>query len=128
MKATEQLMTSSSSDGIWKALRPSPLPSGQPAEAEASKELGQPSSVPLKDIRRLMLQSQEFRSIMPSANTNPAVKGNPKDIDGTTIDTVFACLAICADEERRAISFGSREGAAAMRRSMHAIKKKFGIS
>ena len=115
MKITEQHSPHSPVDGIWEALRPSPVTSAQPSPAA------------MIDIRRLMLQSQEFRSIMPFENTNAAAKGNSKDIDRTTVDAIFACLAICADEERRAMTFGSREGATAMRRSMHAIKEKFGI-
>jgi hypothetical protein len=116
MKATDQPMAASSTDRVWKALRPS-LPAGtEPAESDEPN-----------DIRRLMLQSQEFRSIMPSTEVKSADRGG-KEFDRATIDTVFACLAICADEERRAMSFGSREGATAMRRSMHAIKKKFGVS
>ena len=127
MNTTEQLLACSSSDDIWKALRP-PLTTGAPcATAGEPRDLEEPSSDTVNEIRRLMFQSQEFRAL-PSATANAAAKGTPKDIDKTTIDTVFACLAICADEERRAISFGSREGATAMRRSMHTIKKKFGIS
>ena len=116
MKITEQHSPHSPVDGIWEALRPSPVTSAQPSPAA------------LIDIRRLMLQSQEFRNSTSSANAIPAAKCNGKDFEKTTIDTVVACLAICADEERREISFGSREGAFAMRRSMHAIKTKFGIA
>ena len=116
MKATDQLTTASSADRMWEALRPS-LPEGiESAGADEPNEL-----------RRLMLQSQEFRAIVPSADMKSANKGG-KGFDTTTIDTVFACLAICADEERRVMSCGSTEGAKAMRRAMHAIKKKFGIS
>jgi hypothetical protein len=127
MKTTDRLTAGSTADKIWNALRPSLGADLQPAETEEPRDIEETSCATVNDIRRLMLQSQEFRSIMPSANTNPAAKGNPKDHDRTVFDTVFACLAICADEERRAISFGSREGATAMRRTMHAIKKKFGI-
>ncbi len=111
-------MASSPSDDVWKALRPS--------EAEAPNELEQQSSDAANEFRHLMLSSQEFRAL-PLANPNAAPTGNPKEIDTATLDTVFACLAICADEERRALSFGSQEGATAMRRAMHAIKKKFGL-
>jgi hypothetical protein len=126
MLATERIMASSSSDELWKAFRPSPPASEQPAELAEPKDLEEPSARPANEFRRLMLQSQEFRAL-PSANANAAAKGTPKDIDKTTFDTVFACLAICADEERRAISFGSQEVATAMRRTMHTIKKKFGL-
>ena len=115
MKSTDQYMAGSSADRIWEALRPS-LPEGvESAGADEPNE-----------IRRLMLQSQEFRAFTPS-ETKPADHG-VKKLDGATMDTVFACLTICADEERRAMSFGSTEGANAMRRAMHAIKKKFGVS
>ena len=116
MKANDQLKGGSSAERIWKALRPS-LPEG--TESVGADEPN--------EMRRLMLQSQEFRAITPSADVKSADKAG-KGLDRTTIDTVFACLAICADEERRAMSFGSTEGANAMRRAMHAIKKKFGIS
>jgi hypothetical protein len=127
MKVTDQIMASGSPDELWKALRPSLPTNGQPAEVEQPKDFEEPCAGPTNEFRRLMLQSQEFRAL-PSANANEAAKGTPKDIDKTTFDTVFACLAICADEERRAISFGSREDATAMRRTMHTIKKRFGIS
>jgi hypothetical protein len=119
-------MASSSSDDLWKAFRPSPLAGKEPAEADEPKDVEEPSAASANEFRRLMLNSQEFRAL-PSVSENAAAKGTTKDIDKTTIDTVFACLAICADEERRAMSFGSREGATAMRRTMHAIKKKFGL-
>ncbi len=116
MKGTDQLTAGSATDRIWKALRPS-LPEGvESAGADEPNEM-----------RRLMLQSQEFRAIMPSAEAKAADKGG-KEFDRATIDTAFACLAICASEEHRAMSFGSIEGANAMRRAMYAIKKKFGIS
>lgn len=127
MKATEKHMPHGPIDGIWKALRPFPLTGAPTADTGELKERGQPSSANVIDIRRLMLHSQEFRSSVSSANANPAARGNAKDFDKTTIDAVLACLALCADEERREISTGSREGASAMRRSMHAIKTKFGI-
>ena len=115
----EPIMASNASDEVWKALRPS--------EAEAPNDIEQQSSETVNEFRRLMLSSQEFRALpQTNANTAPA-KGNPKDIVKTTIDTVFVCLAICAEEEHRATSFGSREGATAMRRTIHAIKKKFGL-
>jgi hypothetical protein len=117
----------SSSDELWKAFRPSPPAGEQPADADEPKDLEESAAASANEFRRLMLNSQEFRAL-PSVNPNAAATGTTKEIDKTTIDTVFACLAICADEERRAISFGSREGAIAMRRTMHAIKKKFGIS
>ena len=111
-------MASGSSDEVWKALRP--------PEAEASNDIEQESSETVNEFRRLMLSSQEFRAL-PLANANEVPKGNLKAIDNATLDAVFACLAICADEERRVLSFGSQEGATAMRRTMHAIKKKFGL-
>ncbi len=120
MLVTEQIMASNPSgpsDDVWKALRPS--------EGESPDDIEQsPESV--NEFRRLMLSSQEFRAL-PTVNPNAPPKGNLKDADKAMIDTVFACLAICADEERRAISFGSQEGATTMRRAMHAIKKKFGL-
>ncbi len=116
MKTTDLNAPGSSTDRIWKALRPSRQESTDQAGADEPNE-----------IRRLMLSSQEFRAFAPSAEAKPADKGGKK-LDGATMDIVFACLAICADEERRAMSFGSIEGANAMRRAMHAIKKKFGIS
>jgi hypothetical protein len=116
MKATDQNTAGSSAERIWKALRPSRQDSTDPAGADEPNEM-----------RRLMLSSQEFRAFTPSAETKPADQGGKK-LDGATMDIVFACLAICADEERRAMSFGSIEGANAMRRAMHAIKKKFGVS
>jgi hypothetical protein len=128
MKVIDPPKAGSPAENVWKALRPSLVPDAQPAEAVEPKNLEQPSCATVNDIRRLMLQSQEFRSIMPSAEVKSADRGKSRESDRTTLDTVFACLAICADEERRAISFGSNEGATAMRRSMHAIKKKFGIS
>ncbi len=128
MKLADRVMTESSTDKLWRALRPSFAGNMPPAEAGEPKDLEQPSSETVNDIRRLMLQSQEFRSIMPSADVKSKGTDKPKEFDRTTIDTVFACLAICADEERRAMSFGSIEGATVMRRSMHTIKKKFGIS
>ena len=116
MKATDRSMAGSSADRIWQALRPSLPVSTETAEPDEPNEM-----------RRLMLRSQEFRAIVPSADVKSADKGR-KAFDSRIIDTVFACLAICGDEERRAMSFGSNDGATAMRRSMHAIKKKFGIS
>ncbi len=116
MKATDQNVPGSSADRIWKALRPSSQDSPDSAGADEPNE-----------IRRLMLSSQEFRAFAPSGETKPADNA-AKKLDGATMDIVFACLAICADEERRAMSFGSTEGANAMRRAMHAMKKKFGIS
>ena len=119
-------MASSSSDDLWKAFRPPPPAGEEPAEGEKAKDIEEPSAESANEFRRLMLNSQEFRAL-PSVSVNAAAKGTTKEIDKTTIDTVFACLAICADEERRAMSFGSPDGANAMRRTMHAIKKKFGI-
>ena len=116
MTATDRSMAGSSTDRIWQALRPSPPVNTETAEPDEPNEM-----------RRLMLRSQEFRAIVPSADVKSADKGR-KAFDSGIIDTVSACLAICADEERRAMSFGSNDGATAMRRSMHAIKKKFGIS
>ena len=116
MKSTDQYMAGSSADRIWEALRPSVPEGTDSAGADEPNE-----------IRRLMLSSQEFRAFTPAAEAKPADQG-VKKIDGATMDIVFACLAICADEERRAMSFGSTEGANAMRRAMHAIKKKFGVS
>ena len=115
MKPTEQNVPGSTADKLWKALRPSLQDSTDSAGADEPNEM-----------RRLMLNSQEFRAFTPSGETKP---GDPAvKLDGATMDVVFACLAICADEERRASSFGSIEGANAMRRAMHAIKKKFGVS
>ena len=111
-------MASSPSDDVWKALRPPEAQSPNAPEAE-STDSG-------NELRHLMLSSQEFRALFPD-NANAAPKGHLKDADKATLDTVFACLAICADEEHRAISFGSQEGATTMRRTMHAIKKKFGL-
>lgn len=111
-------MASSPSDDVWKALRP--------PEAEGPKDVEPESADAGNELRRLMLSSQEFRALLPD-NANAATKGHLKDADKATLDTVFACLAICADEERRAMSFGSQEGANTMRRAMHAIKKKFGL-
>ena len=116
MKALDQRINGSSADRIWQALRPSLQDSTDSAGVDE-----------LNEIRRLMLQSQEFRAFPPSAETKPADQAAKKP-DSVTMGVVFACLAICADEERRAMSFGSNDGATAMRRSMHAIKKKFGIS
>ena len=116
MKATDQNAAGSSPDRIWQALRPSLKASTDSAGADEPNE-----------IRRLMLQSQEFRAYTPSADTKPADQANKKP-DSETMAVVFACLAICADEERRAMSLGSTEGATAMRHAMHAIKKKFGVS
>ena len=116
MKATDRSMNGSSVDRIWQALRPSLQDSTDSAGADE-----------LNEIRRLMLQSQEFRAYTPSAETKPTDQAGKKP-DSVTMDVVFACLAICSDEERRAMSLGSIEGATAMRRAMHAIKKKFVIS
>jgi len=115
-KPTDEKAPGSTADRIWKALRPSLQDSTEPADADESNEM-----------RRMMLNSQEFRAFTPSAETKPSDAAGKK-LDGATMDIVFACLAICADEERRASSFGSIEGANAMRRAMHAIKKKFGVS
>jgi len=116
MKATDQNAPGSSTDRIWKALRPSLQEGGAPAGDDEANEM-----------RRLMLNSQEFRAFTPLSETKQADHAGKK-LDGATMDIVFACLAICADEERRAMSFGAIEGATAMRRAMHAIKKKFGMS
>ena len=116
MKATDQNVPGSTADRIWEALRPSLQDSTDSAGADEPNEM-----------RRLMLNSQEFRAFTPSADAKSADQAGKK-LDGATMDIVFACLAICADEERRAMSFGSNEGANAMRRAMHAIKKKFGVS
>ena len=51
-----------------------------------------------------------------------------EDKDRAKVDAIFACLAICADEERRAIAFGSRDAVAMTQRCIYSIKKKFGIS
>ncbi len=121
MLVTEPIMASNPSgpsDDVWKALRPS--------EGEAPDDIEQQSPESVNEFRRLMLSSQEFRAL-PTVNPNSAPKGNLRDADKATIDTVFACLAILADEERRAISFGSQEGATTIRRAMHAIRKKFGL-
>jgi hypothetical protein len=115
MKATNQPSSSSSADRIWKALRPSLPESTEPAGADEPNEM-----------RRLMLQSQEFRAIVSAADMKSADKSG-KGFDRSTIDTVFACLAICTEEQRRAMSSGSNEGANAMRHAMHAMKKKFGL-
>ena len=116
MKAIDRSTAGSSADRIWQALRPSLQDSTDSAGADESNE-----------IRRLMLQSQEFRAFTPSAETKPADQASKKP-DSVTMGVVFACLAICADEERRAMSFGSIESATAMRRAMRSIKKKFGVS
>ena len=116
MKATDRSTAGSSADRIWQALRPSLQDNTDSAGADEPNE-----------IRRLMLQSQEFRAYTPSAETKPTDQAGKKS-DSATMDVVFACLAICADEERRAMSLGSIEGATAMRRAMHAIKKKIGVS
>ena len=116
MKPTDQTVPGSTADRIWEALRPSLQDSTDSAGADEPNEM-----------RRLMLNSQEFRAFTPSGETKSADPA-AKKLDGATMDIVFACLAICADEERRASSFGSIEGANAMRRAMHAIKKKFGVS
>jgi hypothetical protein len=118
MLAAEEIMDSDSQDEVWKALRPS--------EAEAPNDIEQQDSESANEFRRLMLSSQEFRAL-PSVNPNAQPNENPNDVDKAVIDTVFACLAICADEEHRAASFGSLEGVTSMRRTMHAIKKKFGL-
>jgi hypothetical protein len=112
---TDKDAPGSTADKLWEALRPSHQDSTDSAGADEPNEM-----------RRMMLNSQEFRAFTPS-ETKPADLA-PKKLDGATMDIVFACLAICADEERRASSFGSLEGANAMRRAMHAIKKKFGVS
>ena len=115
MKPTDQNVPGSTADKIWEALRPSLPDSTDTAGADEPNEM-----------RRMMLNSQEFRAFTPG-DARPA-DSTGKKLDGATMDIVFACLAICADEERRAMSFGSTEGANAMRRAMHAIKKKFGVS
>ena len=119
MKPTDQVVPGSTADRIWKALRPSLPDSTDSAGADEPNEMN--------EMQRMMLNSQEFRAFTPSAEPKPADPAGKK-LDGATMDVVFACLAICADEERRALSFGSSEGANAMRRAMHAIKKKFGVS
>ena len=116
MKPTDQGVPGSTADRIWKALRPSLQDNTDSAGGDEHNEM-----------QRMMLNSQEFRAFTPSGETKPADPAANK-LDGATMDVVFACLAICADEERRALSFGSSEGANAMRRAMHAIKKKFGVS
>jgi len=116
MKPTDQNVPGSTADKIWKALRPSLEDGTETAGADEPNEM-----------RRLMLNSQEFRAFTP-ADAKPVDPAAGKKLDGATMDIVFACLAICADEERRAMSFGSTEGANAMRRAMHAIKKKFGVT
>ena len=116
MKGSGQLPVCSATDRIWKASRPS-LPEGvESAGADDPNEM-----------RRRMLQSQEFRTIMPSAEVKAADKGG-KEFDRATIDTAFACLAICTSEEHRAMSFVSIAGANAMRRAMYSITKKFALS
>ena len=116
MKTTDRSKNGSSADKIWQALRPSLQDSTDSVGADEPNE-----------IRRLMLQSQEFRAYTPFAETKPTDQPGKKP-DSATIDVVFGCLAICADEERRAMSLGSIDGATAMRRAMHAIKTKFGVS
>ena len=116
MKATDRNMNGSSVDRIWQALRPSLQDSTDSVGADETNE-----------IRRLMLQSQEFRAYTPSAEAKPTDQAGKRP-DSATMSVVFACLAICADEERRAMSLGSIESATAMRRAMHAIKKKFGVT
>ena len=116
MKALDQRTNGSSLDRIWQALRPSLQDGTDSAGADE-----------LNEIRRLMIQSQEFRAYTPSAETKPTEQAGKRP-DSATMGVVFACLAICADEERRAMSLGSIEGATAMRRAMHAIKTKFGVS
>ena len=88
------------------------------------KELAQPSTDTVDNIRRLMLQPQGVRNIAPLTGSRPALE----DRDRAKVDAIFACLAICADEERRAIAFGSRDAVAMTQRCIYSIKKKFGIS
>lgn len=92
------------------------------------KELEQPSSNTVDNIRRLMNEPQGSRSIAPTSRSRYASNRHADDKDPIKIDAIFACLAICADEERRANAFGSREAVAVTQRCILSIKAKFGIS
>ncbi|MBI3526425.1 MAG: hypothetical protein HY067_00455 [Betaproteobacteria bacterium] len=127
MKTSERTMAATLSDEVWKALH---SVSGQRADAASAmpKELEQPSTDTVDSIRRLMLQPQGLRKIVPMAGSRFASRLAIEDKDRAKVDAIFACLAICADEERRAIAFGSREAVAVTQRCIYSIKKKFGIS
>ncbi len=94
------------------------------AESAMPKEPGRPFTDTVDNIRRPMLQPQEVRKIAPMAGSRPALE----DKDRAKLDAIYACLEICADEERRAIAFGSREAVAMTQRCIYSIKRKFGIS
>ena len=96
--------------------------------AVTPKELEQPSSNTVDNIRRLMNEPKSPRSIAPASSPRFASSPHVNYKDPVKIDAIFACLAICADEERRALAFGSREAVAVTQRCIFSIKQKFGIS
>jgi hypothetical protein len=127
MKTSEHTMAPTLSDEVLRALH---SVSGKRAEAASAmpKQLEQPSTDTVDSIHRLMIQPQGVRSIAPAPSARLVSKQHLEDKDRVKIDAIFACLAICADEERRAIAFGSRDAVAVTQRCIYSIKKKFGIS
>ena len=123
MKTSERNRASTQSDEVRKVLH---SVNGKPSHVASAmaKGLEQPSADTAEYIRRLMLQPQEVRKIVSTAGSRLA----PEDKDRAKLDAVYACLEICADEERRAIAFGSREAVAMTQRCIYSIKKKFGIN
>ena len=126
MKTSEHTMAPTLFDEVRQALHSVP---GKQAEAASAmpKQLEHPSTDTVDSIRRLIIQPQGVRSIAPAPSTRLVSKQRQEDKDRVKIDAIFACLAICADEERRAIAFGSREAVAVTQRCIDSIKKKFGI-
>ncbi len=127
MNSSEHTTAPTLSDEGRRALQS--VPGKEAAAASAMpKELAQLSTQPVDSIRRLMLPPQEARKPESMASSRLASGLFLNEKDRAKIDAIFACLAICAEEERRAIAFGSREGVAFTQRCIYNIKTKFGIS
>jgi hypothetical protein len=127
MNTSERTTALTLSDAVRQALHA--MPGNEAAAASAMpKGLQRPSTDTVDSIRRLMLQPQAARKPEAMASGRFASRVALDDKDRAKIDAIFACLAICAEEERRAIAFGSREAVAVMQRCIYTIKRKFGIS
>jgi hypothetical protein len=127
MDTSEHTTASTLSDEVRRALHS--VPGKQAGAASAMpKELEHRATDTVDSIRRLMLQPQEARKPEAMASGRLASRLSLDEKDRAKIDAIFACLAICAAEERRAIAFGSREAIAVTQRCIYSIKTKFGIS
>jgi hypothetical protein len=127
MNSSEHTTAPTLSDEVRRAFQS--VPGKEAAAASAMpKELERSPTDTVDSIRRMMLPPQGARKPESMASSRLASRLFLDEKDRAKIDAIFACLAICAEEERRAIAFGSREGVAVTQRCIYSIKTKFGIS